>query len=1374
MAQNTITTKGVLIINGKQVENTFKDLQATTRKLEAELRKLKPGTQEFIDKAQQVKLARQAFENVRNEINATTRELEKSEGIVGKVIKSFGGLGGVFTIGASVSLASTTQELLKISDAITDVQKTSGLAQKEVEALWKEFSNFDTRTSKLELMNIAQIGGRLGITDKEQLQEFTREIDKIYVALGDSFQGGLEEVTTKVGKLKNLFDETKDSDYPTALNEIGSALNELGANGTASESNIAEFATRIGQLPSALKPAIDKTLGLGAALEESGIDAQIGASGFTKFIAVAGENLPAFAQQMKITKEEATELFRTKPEEFFLRFAESTKHLQADEQIRVWDNLKLKTLEVQKTLGTAGDNANRFREMMELSSNSMADATSIQEEFNKKNNNAAAIWEKFGRTIKDFVTDGAVPEFFNWITGIVGYITGLTDKAGNGIKIFRERLSFLVKILVVVTSAMLSYKSAVYLAMVFTKGTTQQTILLGAAQRVWNALLVSGRSIIMTVRVAMLALTFQFGAAKKAMDAFNLATKMNPWGAILGVITAVIVAYQTFDKTLDSVAQKQKRANELQSAINEKMAKEVEDVRALVSVIESEVTSRQDKERAMKQLQQIAPEYFKTLDIDKMKTLEGKKAIDEYIKSLDKKYRVEELKKRMGQTSSKLRDMEQNKDVKQTFWQKIFNIGNSELDQDLEATYDQQMQKEIARAQELLQQGYSQERVEEFLKKRKETIGTFYADKNEEMRKLKNDYLQDKEELQRLLEENPETLVGDTPKEGDTKTENGITYVFRNGKWVPISNDSPKKYLGDLSGQADSELLKNQREHNKKQQELQDEAFALQEESLDKQLSQMEVNYNRKKQALQFQNQDIEIEIRKIQETIGKLREKIASSETSEAEKADAQRAIAIYQKSIAEKQKIIQVNNQTEIALENTKQHQLNLIREKWEIKRYEQEAKDFDKKIKNLKDQSELEIAEINSLSEAKQLLEERGYQGQLSRIKTLEEAKKALRKQADKEIIAASLETLENQKNILKAYLENVTGEQAEKLKENLDKLLEQIQKLKIARSEINSSDENKKNTLKGTDAENVDILGFSAGQWEQVFSNLDTTEGKLNAIGMAMQGLANLGSMLSQMQQAANDRELSAFEQLQDKKKAALKRQLDQGTLSQESYNKQLERMDAETANKKAELAHKQAQADKTFRLFAAIGNTAQAVAAALTAGGIMGPILAGIVGALGAVQIGIIQSQPLPPKPSYARGGRTKGLGFTDESGHEVAGVVHADEYVIPKWLRADPAVAHIEEWLEAKRLRGSASNSYAEGGRVAPSNDYKQIDEQVQQIRLATNETTLLQAVEKLIALLEKLDKEGIEAFFIADEKNGKIMQKAIKKYERLVNKNKH
>jgi hypothetical protein len=47
----------------------------------------------------------------------------------------------------------------------------------------------------------------------------------------------------------------------------------------------------------------------------------------------------------------------------------------------------------------------------------------------------------------------------------------------------------------------------------------------------------------------------------------------------------------------------------------------------------------------------------------------------------------------------------------------------------------------------------------------------------------------------------------------------------------------------------------------------------------------------------------------------------------------------------------------------------------------------------------------------------------------------------------------------------------------------------------------------------------------------------------------------------------------------------------------------------------------------------------------------------------------------------------------DDSGFAVAGIVHEDEYVVPKWMRADPQVAAVEQWLEARRLRG-----YAEGG----------------------------------------------------------------------------
>ncbi|WP_375435103.1 hypothetical protein [uncultured Hymenobacter sp.] len=50
----------------------------------------------------------------------------------------------------------------------------------------------------------------------------------------------------------------------------------------------------------------------------------------------------------------------------------------------------------------------------------------------------------------------------------------------------------------------------------------------------------------------------------------------------------------------------------------------------------------------------------------------------------------------------------------------------------------------------------------------------------------------------------------------------------------------------------------------------------------------------------------------------------------------------------------------------------------------------------------------------------------------------------------------------------------------------------------------------------------------------------------------------------------------------------------------------------------------------------------------------------------------------------------------DQEGFVVAGVVHENEYVIPQWMRADPKVVQVEEWLEAKRLRG-----YAAGGATS-------------------------------------------------------------------------
>lgn len=73
---------------------------------------------------------------------------------------------------------------------------------------------------------------------------------------------------------------------------------------------------------------------------------------------------------------------------------------------------------------------------------------------------------------------------------------------------------------------------------------------------------------------------------------------------------------------------------------------------------------------------------------------------------------------------------------------------------------------------------------------------------------------------------------------------------------------------------------------------------------------------------------------------------------------------------------------------------------------------------------------------------------------------------------------------------------------------------------------------------------------------------------------------------------------------------------------------------------------------------------------------------------------------------FRSGGRTSGSGgsllrgadvqvgpsgrLVDSEGFAVAGVVHENVYVIPAWLRQDPTVVRMEEYLEARRLRGYA------------------------------------------------------------------------------------
>ena len=197
----------------------------------------------------------------------------------------------------------------------------------------------------------------------------------------------------------------------------------------------------------------------------------------------------------------------------------------------------------------------------------------------------------------------------------------------------------------------------------------------------------------------------------------------------------------------------------------------------------------------------------------------------------------------------------------------------------------------------------------------------------------------------------------------------------------------------------------------------------------------------------------------------------------------------------------------------------------------------------------------------------------------------------------------------------------------------------------------------------DEEPQDIFGMSPEDWEDL-------EGKIGkAIQLAGQ-LADIWGQFNQIQAYKEKKELQEYERSCNRKKELLNKQLNAGKISQEQYNARTSQLDADLEKKKTEIAKKQAKRDKAQSIFSAIISTAAAIAQALP--NIPLSIIAGI---MGAAQIAVIASQPLP---EYAKGG------LTDGAKMYIAGEA-GQEWISPNWMLKDKTTGPIIQQLEMVR-----------------------------------------------------------------------------------------
>lgn len=1356
---------------------SVKQLKQEAVLLRRELERVVPGSNQYNALQTQLGAVNGRLAQVRGGAAATSSSF-------GSLASQFNHYSGIITagvamfVGFGLSIQAVIDRNNKLVDAQTAVGKTVNMTKEEVEDLTKTFSAFDTRTSKIDLLKIAETGGRLGV-GKAQIKDFVQEVDKANVALGDGFAGGVEAVTDTLGKLKNLYGETKDLDMATAINQIGSAMNELGANGAATEANIGEFALRLGSLPAKLKPTIAEALALGAAFEESGIDAERAGTAYSTFVRNAATNADKFAKVMGISKKEVEDLMNADPLEFFLKFSEGMKGMDTTDLAKTMEFLKMNDQYVISTMGAASENTEKFRASIELSNKSLTEATSLQNEFNKVNNNSAAVFEKVQKKFLGMFTSQKVADTLNWLIGTFALFLGVNKELEGRMGTVGKSIVDIIKVFAVMASVVISASLGIAVYNTLIKESVLRTVALDAIEKIRLARLYistavqSGYNVVLGLgQIALGKMFFGQSMATAGQLRLNAAMASNPIGAVVLAITALVgilyILKQRQDEARISEKERYEQLHRLQTIENQSKEEGVnavkkykEGIENLIYVIKSETSTKKMRESAYKSLIKIHPQFLDTVDkefratkdlirvynelasqIDATARAKAKAAAKQSIYDQIEKDRVNFIK---GQSAREKEQQNRNDLRKQYSYSK--ERGNSAVE--MFGSFEEHNKgailiKSIADNENLIKQISTADKKRiDVLKKAIETA---------------------KGNKRNVLEIELNSLLGISNENQSATTPNF------NVPGDPIKTASTPKPKSTTS--ADNQHKKEMDDAERRGVQAEELARQIALNIEDAKIEAMEEGFEKELAALNLQEQRklAEIDKKKTPEfEIKALDEKIANAKEADKYFYETLKTQSLENNASAEKEK------EAQKTLFEIKRKTLNV---KYQNEEFKEIQEYFQKGLNELERQKNEELAGFKDLAELKASLKGRANDDEIAEIETWEQGKAALSKVYQKK-------ELEMQATNLQAMLALYEGLDLSKLtKEQQDQVLKFIDDAKNKVAELkavqNSTDKGGKGKGDGNKSKlggkgSTDILGMSVSDWDTFFTNIETGADKLGTIIAAVQAVQAAFGLYYQYVQANEQRQMQEIDLNARKQEKRLKKMLDSGQINQEQYEQQIQKLNDETELKKAKLEYEGAKRKRAMSIAEVAINTAVAIMGIWkdfpkVDFGATAAIMSGVVGALGVAQIATIAATPLPPAPGYEDGFGMEydmrrsqdGKKFRVKRKRLSSGEVHSPTHFIAGERGTEMVIdspTYTRFRPEVKRILHNEI-SYAkgfEGGMFRNSNSSSSSNYDEKLMQIIEQNTMAMNAIrdKKFIAYLAKNMDNAKEIIEMTDEFNG-------------------
>lgn len=1235
----------------------------------------------------------------------------------------------------------------ELSDQQANVMKTTAMTKQEVDELTKSFGALETRTSRIDLLKIAEEGGRIGIA-KDQMADFVQVMDKANVALGDSFTGGVEEVSSVLGKLKFLFEETKDLGVDLAYNAIGSAINDLGADGVATEKNIAEFATRLGSLPNQLKPTIAEALALGAAFEESGIEAEVSARAYSIFLKQATDpgKMGEFARVMGVSTEEMRKMIDADPVEFFLKFGEQLgkSRISASQMSQMLQDMGINADGANKIVGAISNNSARFRAQIDLSNKSMSAATSLTNEFNTKNETLAATLEKIQKTVAGWMSSDTLMKWLEDCVIWFAKLIGATDDADGSGKKWREGLILAAKVLTILIVGIGSYNAGMKMYTLWTARATAGSLLWNIQMRIQNAL--AAISIIRTGLMTAANALFTQGirAAIVQIRLMNAVLGLSPWGALAAAIGLVVSALVLFGNESDRAIGKQKLLNSINAEAEKSIAGQRKEIELLMKVAKDENLEKEKRIKAINRLNEIIPGYNHLLNLEKINTLEATAATKAYTEMLLENAKAKALQSKFDSLESEKLDVEQttSRDYEsggqsrsRRFWE-MFGVeqmefgSRAEVEKYVRANYKNLSEAEV-----------------------RNVINTYLADTGILQKESKIDEITKNQEiisaeLYALMKKNPGALsdgsglidLPTSPVDSkDTKSK------------VDKSKSEAQKRLDELK----AEQLKLQEELLKIQQQTEDAQLEIMEEGFQKEQAQLQTEHGRRIADLKKQIVDAS--------TIAKLEQERANASKS----GDAQKAGLLDQVITNIKLKNTELENAiTQATI--TYEYKRGLIHTKFAQQRLSDLQKEYDEQ-KKLRNSAYLqEVVELGSTEAIKERLRGSLSERELAQIKTWEDAKAALKRQYDQEDIEAEIQHAKDLLAEMQTALESgnfggfdldlLSDEDRENFIANIEAVKQKLIELGVAKADLqNGGSDSMSGGMEtyGMGGQ-TDILGMTPENWAKFITDIQDCKFELGELTAVVGLLQNAFATYYSYIQANEQRNMALFDQNTNRKRNALKRQLDQGIISQENYDRKLQKLEEEADKRRAMMEYEAAMRAWRMQLANAMVSAAMATLNGFNTQPFMptGLIMGALAATLGTIQVATVHKNK--PVKGYEQGlypviREQDGKYFDAEHGGETrSGIVskptvflageNGPEMIIDNlaFRRFSPELKQ-DLYREIARVKGFERGYYPENESTSSNNEVKKLLEQ-NNVLMAQN-----------IAVMERLMEHEPKAYIVPD-----------------------